>query len=79
MVAIDTRVERDPPPTVINKVDCVGTEEVISHCPQDNSHMCLNPSAGVICPANCPRLPPKYSVRLRLSTMSQLDKDKSKL
>ena len=77
VVAIHISVEQDPPPIVINKVDCVGTEEVISHCPQDNSHVCLNLSAGVACPANCPRLPPKYSVRLRLSTASQLDKEKS--
>ena len=67
--AIDTRVGQGPPPTFLTKVDCVGTEERISQCPQDNSHECLNRGAGVVCPADCPKLPPKYSVKLRLSTV----------
>ena len=51
VVAIDTRVGRDPPPTFVNnRVDCVGTEESISQCPQDNNDECLNTGAGVICP-----------------------------
>ena len=47
-VATDTSIGR-PTPTVLTKVDCVGSEESISQCPQDNSHVCLNPGAGVIC------------------------------
>ena len=49
-MAIDTRAGPDPPPTVIKEANCVGTEESISQCPQDNSHICLNLGAGVICP-----------------------------
>ena len=69
VVAIKTRVGRDAPPTFLIKVDCVGTEERISQCPQDNSNECLNSGAGVVCPVDCPKLPPKYSVKLRLSTV----------
>ncbi len=50
VVAIDTRVGQDAPPTVLKEVNCVGTEESISQCPQDNTHACLNLGAGVICP-----------------------------
>ena len=50
MVATDTRVGQDPLPTFLTKVDCVGSEETISQCPQDNNHACLNTGAGVICP-----------------------------
>ena len=46
-MAIDTRAGSDPPPTVIKKANCVGTEESISQCPQDNNHVCLNLGAGV--------------------------------
>ena len=50
-MAIDTRVGRDGPPAVfIKKVDCIGTEKSISQCPRDNSGVCLNTGAGVICP-----------------------------
>ena len=49
-MAIDTRVEQDPLPTVIQEADCVGNEDSISQCPQDNNHVCLNRGAGVICP-----------------------------
>ena len=67
----DTRVGRNSLLTFLIKVDCVGTEERISQCPQDNSNVqqCLNRGAGVVCPADCPKLPPKYSVKLRLSTV----------
>ena len=50
VVTIDTRVERNPLPIVIKQADCVGTEESISQCPQDNNHVCLNHGAGAICP-----------------------------
>ena len=50
VVAIDTRVGRDQPSTFITIVDCVGNEESISQCPQDNNGVCLNTGAGVICP-----------------------------
>ena len=49
-MAIDTKAGSDPPPTVINEANCVGTEKTISQCPQDGSHICLNLGAGVICP-----------------------------
>ena len=49
-MVIDTKAGSDPPPTVIKEANCVGTEESISQCPQDNSHICLNLGAGVICP-----------------------------
>ena len=49
-MAIDTRAGSDPLPTVIKEANCVGNEESISQCPQDNSHTCLNLGAGVICP-----------------------------
>ncbi len=50
VVVIDTRVLPGAPPTVLNEVNCVGTEESISQCPQDNSRECYNLGAGVICP-----------------------------
>ena len=37
VVATDTRVGRNPPSTFLAKVDCVGSEESISQCPQDNN------------------------------------------
>ena len=49
-VAIYTRVGIDPLPTFLQRVDCIGSEESISQCPQDNSGECLNTGAGVICP-----------------------------
>ena len=49
-VATDrTNLGRDPPPTVLNSVDCDGTETNIGQC-TESSHQCLFPGAGVICP-----------------------------
>ena len=39
-----------PPRIVLSRVDCIGTEDDITKCPQDNSVFCHNPGAGVICP-----------------------------
>ena len=48
-VAIErTNLGQDPPPTVLNSVDCDGTETNIAQCPE--SSRCLSPGAGVICP-----------------------------
>ena len=49
-MAIDTKIGQDPLQTFLIKVECVGTEESISLCPQDNKRVCLDPGAGVICP-----------------------------
>ena len=38
------------PQIVLSRVDCIGTEDDITKCPQDNSVFCHNPGAGVICP-----------------------------
>ena len=40
------------PRIVLSRVDCIGTEDDITKCPQDNSVFCANPGAGVICPRN---------------------------
>ena len=65
VAAIDTEVA-DPPPTVIKKANCVGTEESISQCPQDNNHVCLNLGAGVICPQ-----PVKGNIHLLFNNISK--------
>ena len=49
-VATDKYAGRNPPPLFLNRVDCVGTEENITQCPRDDSHVCLQTAAGVICP-----------------------------
>ena len=50
-LATKSRLGREPPPTLLNKVNCVGTEDTISECPVSSSQ-CLAPGAGVICPGN---------------------------
>ena len=50
VVAIDTSIGRSPPPIFLVKVDCAGSEESITECPQDNNRVCLDPGAGVVCP-----------------------------
>ena len=50
VVVTDEDIGRIPLRTVLMKVDCVGTEDNIAECPQDNEHRCRNPGAGVICP-----------------------------
>ena len=51
VVVTDKDIGRDPPPILLKRVDCMGTEDDISKCPQDNSNsvFCRNPGAGVIC------------------------------
>ena len=39
----------DSPPTLLNRVNCVGTESNITECPVDNRR-CVLPGAGVVCP-----------------------------
>ena len=36
--------------TYLMKVLCIGTENKINECTHDDSHTCINPSAGVVCP-----------------------------
>ena len=48
-LATEDRIGRDPLPTLLNRVNCVGTESSISLCPVDD-RVCLSPGAGVICP-----------------------------
>ena len=49
VLVTDKDIGRDPPPILLKRVDCTGTEDDISKCPQDNSVFCRNPGAGVIC------------------------------
>ena len=49
-MATDRSISRDPPSIGLEKVDCIGTEDDITQCPQDDSHQCINVGAGVICP-----------------------------
>ena len=49
VVVTSKDIGRDPPPVVLKRVDCMGTEDDISKCPQDNSVFCRKPGAGVIC------------------------------
>ena len=50
VLATDRIVGGDSLPVHLREVNCVGTESDINECPQDDSHTCLNPGAGVICP-----------------------------
>ena len=49
-MATDKVAGRNPPPLLLNRVDCIGTEDNITQCPRDDTHGCLNTAAGVICP-----------------------------
>ena len=49
-MATDKVAGRYSPPLLLNRVDCVGTEDNITQCPRDDTHECLNTAAGVICP-----------------------------
>ena len=48
-LATQSRLGSDPPPTLVNEVNCVGTENTISECDK-SSGQCIIPGAGVICP-----------------------------
>ena len=50
-VATRSRLGRDPPPTLLNEVNCIGTENTISECPESSS-LCVRLGAGVICQGN---------------------------
>ena len=50
MLATDRRIERTHPPSHLQEVNCVGTEENINECSRDDTHVCLNLAAGVVCP-----------------------------
>lgn len=64
-------------PTFLVKVDCVYTEECISKCPQDNSHIHVESLAlGLevlmfVQQIACLKLPPKYCAKLRLHVQCQ--------
>ena len=49
-LANDRPIGRNPPPVHLLEVNCVGTEGDINECPRDDTHVCLNSGAGVICP-----------------------------
>ena len=49
MATARTNLGRDPPPLVLNSVDCDGTETNIAQC-TESSRQCLFHGAGVICP-----------------------------
>ena len=40
----------NPDFVLLTKVDCAGTEDNLTQCPRDDTHTCLNPGAGVVCP-----------------------------
>ena len=48
-LATRSRLGRDPPPTLLNKVDCAGTESNIAQC-TESPNQCIELAAGVICP-----------------------------
>ena len=45
-----TRLGRDPPPTVLKQLNCVGTETNIAQCTEIDRECLLLPGTGVICP-----------------------------
>ena len=47
--ATRSKIGRDPPPTLLNKLECVGTETNLTQCPEDKGQ-CITPGAGIICP-----------------------------
>ena len=49
-LATSSSIGLNPPPTLLVRVDCVGTEINISQCPQDIGGTCIKPGAGLICP-----------------------------
>ena len=48
-VATCSRLGREAPPTLLYEVNCDGTENTISECPE-SIRQCVTPGAGVICP-----------------------------
>ena len=47
--ATRSKIGRNPPPTLLNKLECVGTETNLAQCPEDKGQ-CIIPGAGIICP-----------------------------